>query len=77
MATAYPLTEVGRTGLLLLGMTGSGTAPAPGRVNWYCLGRGRRPLVFVPAAPGSYQSSEFSSGAHNQAEAGKLYRSTI
>ena len=43
-------------------MTGIGAAPAPGRVNWYCLRRGRRPLVFVPAAPGSYQSPEFSSG---------------
>ena len=48
-------------------MTGIGAAPAPGRVNLYCLRRGRRPLVFVPAAPGSYQSPEFSSAAHNQA----------
>ena len=43
------LTEAGPAGLLVLGMTRIGGTPASGRVNWYCLRRGRCPLVFVPA----------------------------
>jgi nucleotide-binding universal stress UspA family protein len=56
------LTEAGRTGLLVLGMTGIGAAPAPGRVNWYCLGRSRCPLVFVPAVPGPSLSAKSCPG---------------
>ena len=48
------LTEAGRSGLLVLGMTGIGAAAAPGRVNRYCLWRARCPLVFVPAAHASW-----------------------
>lgn len=45
------LNEAGESGLLVLGLTGIGAASALGQVNRYCLGRGRGPLVFVPAMP--------------------------
>ncbi|MGH3149300.1 MAG: universal stress protein [Streptosporangiaceae bacterium] len=45
------LNEVGEAGLLVLGLTAIDAASVPGRVNRYCLRRGRGPLVFVPAMP--------------------------
>lgn len=43
------LNEADEAGLLVLGVTRAIAALWPGRVNQYCLRRGRGPLVFVPA----------------------------
>jgi hypothetical protein len=67
---AVLLTQASQGGLLVLGMTGIGAAPAPGRVNWYCLGRGHCPLIFVPAASGPSSPFDFVPPVRNQADTG-------